>query len=765
MAAIRYNGNLYYSSSSLKAMRTRTPSFSLAQGTIVQLSAPTILHPTHTPYRSSSTRISRGNRDDLRIVAQLRRTHGPPKPRGDFLRHDGEKFRIVRAINAAQIVWITGVKGCGKTAVVQASCSFLQDRLALNELEAIFWSKIVGEGTPGGMQTENSLKDLLQTVRTIPSRPFLIVIDAKELSEKSGQELAKELDLVVKESPLVKLLVIHQTDDSKKLRIGTFQCEVRNIKVNRLNLESTIKLFAKFSEHVSNNVYPGIHCPESLWDHMEPPDATDRDVNDQHYDALGWTGGCNYASAASALVSGLPKRHEAVFKQLGEGLPSKVILVAREMNADDYRNIMYLGEYEDLDRRDYQFHNALLHLQLDLTRAMVSSIRNKWYDQLSLLQKKFDCVSMVKQEFKSLPALRDDLDEIRDKMSAARKKKGGINGISDLFKRQQGIWERLQGEVNALLKSPTDVSNPEVMELCCNKQSTLQTLLLRVQDVLADFLSNPQNHLVVTRLGGSTKNTTISDCTLMRVENMLVQVSNGKLPESMLIFEEMMLSLAKNEDVLPNRRPTSVPITSEIEKIDDAQDKSMSQMEAVLLLQATIRRYLAKRAEESAETQRSPIARSSKENCSSHLQSYFDEFLSKNRKPTRRQSLQTATTAGSTDIARSSVTSASHLSQSTHRLSREEDPSSIFLFPSNSSSWLLEEEGSGAPQKRRSSLPWDVSDDDTGHHPSSIFLSPSNSSSALREEEGSGARQKRRSSFPNFLSPSNSSNAPGSRPT
>jgi hypothetical protein len=272
---------------------------------------------------------------------------------------------------------------------------------------------------------------------------------------------------------------------------------------------------------------------------------------------------------------------------MGGGLPLKIMEKAKTMTAQEYSRIVFLGEYTELDASMNQSHNSLLRLQLVVARAIVSSIRQRLYDPLTRLQMKYDCISMVKNEMQSLGQLKNELKDIQQQMSTANKTKK-MSKVTTLFKRKQGLWKRLQDEVDSILNSPAPfgVTNSEMIDLCCSKQSLQEEVLLHVQEVLLDASTNPE--LFSSDARCSKQN--VTDPTLMKADKLLQKAIMGDLSPS----------------CIPKRKEsiTSSGSDQQWQKVVFTKDGVKSRRAGAVKIQRSIRRYLAKRTSQKAEWSR-----------------------------------------------------------------------------------------------------------------------------------------------------------------
>jgi hypothetical protein len=498
----------------------------------------------------------------------LQRNYIHPHPPQLFERADVEQYRILRAIGEGHrigheggIVWVTGAEGCGKAAVMQAICAYLQDRMAINGLDGIFWTRIPQSNYSGIKGNFFSLIESILKIPPAPPKRFQIVVDARKLPKETGHQVATSLRRLFQERPSTTIVVIHRPEDSRTLQIGQFRCVEHKISVPELNFEGTVKLFGNYSHHVHNHTSEGIHSAKLLWRYMEPPTA-DGGYRYQsrpiEYNVRDCDGTFTYTAYTSSMISQLPNRYAVIFKMLGEGFPDKIRSAAKHMNEDDYKKIVHLSKYDELDRSEYQSHNGLLRLQLTVSQDIVNKLRrHPCCPSIRLLQMKFDCISMVKQEVKDLQTLRNNLDGIM--ISAQRIKDWGT--ISNLRTQLEDVTQRLQAEVDAVWKAPTPFAriDDEALDKSYQKQCFMESVLHHVQEVMAKATTHLTLPLGVRQSKDSMESTStehsmdsskhtvdsvlhpkILDSMLRRAEEMLQIVISVEMPQSLVSFQGMI---------------------------------------------------------------------------------------------------------------------------------------------------------------------------------------------------------------------------------
>jgi hypothetical protein len=628
-AAVRYNGGLYFAGKSTGNHASMSPVHFCSPSTIQttpvrnnlnrihsprgpgKMSLPSdlsSLSPPSSPLESDAKRITHPQKElataSEMLTIQRGRTQkhlSPPSPPDFYVRHDNEMYNVIQAINAARIVWITGTDGVGKRTLVQASCSYLQDRSDLNRLDGILWSHQIGvtDGESSASMELSGLLDTLESIRREEGRSVLIVIDAKRLPEGTRSMLGNHLQHLVEKDPGVKLVVIHHEQDKEQLRIGHFPCVELSLTVEKLNLESTVKLFGTFCQYVFSNECPGIMCPESLWMYMAPPTPTECAARNPHQQRLNPQQqpfsqySLNSTPSSSSFVPStfdtesstlLPKRHQVIFRLLGDGFPKQIIQTAKTITKHDFDKIIFLGGFRELDATDCHSHNGLLSFQVDVARAIVGSIRKGLYDQSSNLQLKYDCIALVKNEVKSLMTLRNDLVQIQRDISKARKEKD-MHRVMHLFKEQRKVWKLLQVEVDAILKTttPFQVSKPEILDKCHAKQTLMETALVHVQDILVDAVLCPHLHVLFGE-PGSENDPNKADTVLREADRLLLKAKMGHL---------------QHADIPKSDTALVLTLASYVEKHRlTAQSVAGSQKDvqgAAILIQTHVRRYQSRR--------------------------------------------------------------------------------------------------------------------------------------------------------------------------
>jgi hypothetical protein len=466
-AAIRYNGRSFVTSKS---------TFVFSR----YLSEPS--NGTSTPIQSPEQRKSdlspKAPNQQKTIMARLKRHYTPPRPPHHYARYDDVNFQIIQAVNISPLVWITGQEPkCGKSTALKASLSYLKYRLKENKLDDILWTS---EGKNAGKK--HGFASLLEDIEKIPTRRFLVAIEAKSLPPASQQELAQKLMRLVEHTTGIKLVVILEECDRDNLGVGKHSCNERSLKVSVLNPESIVKLFARFCPYVDNGIESDIQDADSLWELVAPQNA----------DSLCLHGPREQPTAsryplpelATSIDRKYTPRMRVLLKLMGGHIPMDVMKTAKHMEVGDYRKLICLGRYAELDDPQYESRNELLKLQLRVALSMIASARTHQHNKAIALQMKLDCIEMVKCEVESLQDMTIELTKIEGKMRQAFESKQ-MDPFLKNFNARNSTWARLQREVDAVLDSPAPFKkfDLQTFERCCQRQDAMEKILSEVRYV------------------------------------------------------------------------------------------------------------------------------------------------------------------------------------------------------------------------------------------------------------------------------------------
>ena len=252
-----------------------------------------------------------------------------------------------------------------------------------------------------------------------------------------------------------------------------------DVPVQKLNFESTVKLFANFCQHVSENVDFGIRNVETFWKHIKPCTCIEEGMSLR----------CSICNS-DCLYPTHSLRFKAVYRVLGGGVPSATLAYAKEISRTNFTTLLFLGGFKELDLPAHQSHNGLIRLQLKIARDIVIAIRNNQYDDWIRLRMEYECVELVKSEILSLSRLREKLSDIQRQQRENR----GMRNFMLLREKEVEVWNRVRQEVVLTLNTsyPSGRITLDSLEICCRAEQRMNTILLNVQDMLIETCACPQ---------------------------------------------------------------------------------------------------------------------------------------------------------------------------------------------------------------------------------------------------------------------------------
>jgi hypothetical protein len=206
-----------------------------------------------------------------------------PSPTDFFVRDDLEMYRTIQAIKNTRVVRVKGPAGIGKSTLVMECCRYLSDRQEVVNLDDIHWKSVNPDKEEpintdflatcfrmlfpqwrNGSSTTPAIRECRRNIiYHYKERRSLLVIEAKMLSRRGIKKMHSFLKRLIEGTNHLKLVVIyggHVDPDN----IGDLSMAF-DITVDSLNIESTVKLFARYCEHVPNRVYPRVCNCGDLW--------------------------------------------------------------------------------------------------------------------------------------------------------------------------------------------------------------------------------------------------------------------------------------------------------------------------------------------------------------------------------------------------------------------------------------------------------------------------------------------------------------------
>jgi hypothetical protein len=207
-----------------------------------------------------------------------------PCPTDFFVRDDLEMYRTIQAIKNTRVVRIKGPKGIGKSTLVKECCTYLRDRKAVVNIDDIAWKSVDEERdlVRRSSQTEKDFSQLFHQWRTASKSPesihtcslriinyykekrTLLIIEAKSLSESGVAKMHSFVKCLIEGTKYVKVVVIYGGQFSSAASTGPLPLAF-DITVKHLKIESTVKLFASYCEHVANRLFPSVSNGGDLW--------------------------------------------------------------------------------------------------------------------------------------------------------------------------------------------------------------------------------------------------------------------------------------------------------------------------------------------------------------------------------------------------------------------------------------------------------------------------------------------------------------------
>jgi hypothetical protein len=256
-----------------------------------------------------------------------------PVPPQHFLGRELEMYRVLKAlfVKKSRLVRITGPDGIGKVSLAMAVGHYMERRTMWG---SIIWLPSSRTSSSAVSQKWSELYDLFENSHRLLPRLFrsddtykrvsgeildqlyetksVVILNAVKLSVSGIQKLCIFLDDLFEGTRHVKVLLVHRLGrviQSQKNTATGFPCSETEISLGPLHFDCSVALF-------------GRACPHA------------HDATTWHPERL------------------LKKRTESTFKVLGEGVPAKTIIAAKNMTRDEYETLV---EREDPIREsDFQ---------------------------------------------------------------------------------------------------------------------------------------------------------------------------------------------------------------------------------------------------------------------------------------------------------------------------------------------------------------------------------------------------------------------------
>jgi hypothetical protein len=384
-----------------------------------------------------------------------------PEPPSYFVRHDIDVWKILKELSndKVRIVWVTGADKLGKTTVVKAVCLCLKQRLQTTRVDGIVWKQLHADPKCCHSSFSVPLSDL-ESIASL-DRNMIVVLDTKDLPYHAVKFFVDKMSNLMEATNHIQFLIIHPQKLDLKLNYI-----YRQVQVSRLGLESTIKLFARFCDHVNQHRAPCIDSPESLWRQMT---------------ALAPMQGQN----EEAMLK-LP-RYRALYKGFGNGYPAAIIAAAKAMSSEEsvaeYLRYVSIGYSQELDER--QSRCALLCRKLELLVAIYQELHAKRCDKANVLQVRLGTVSLVLEECARISTLQKELESVRREAS---KSLPGMAQAIEWIEKRNSIEAQIQRAATFIVRRHNKSYSISIdVDFCCQTEEELEFRLERSEELVMRY--------------------------------------------------------------------------------------------------------------------------------------------------------------------------------------------------------------------------------------------------------------------------------------
>mmetsp|Transcript_30964 Transcript_30964/g.74461 ORF Transcript_30964/g.74461 Transcript_30964/m.74461 type:complete len:1002 (+) Transcript_30964:15-3020(+) len=378
-----------------------------------------------------------------------------------FVRDDLEVYRTVQAIKERRIVRVMGAEGIGKETLVRECCQYIRDRQKVVNIEEIVWKSVTGHTDETAdknilamcfrtlfkqWRSRSGRTATIRECRRFITRSFhdkkaLLVIEAKHLDNRGNKKMFSFLNRLLQETNHLKLVVIyggHITPEVMGELPGAF-----DISVDSLNIESTVKLFAKLCKHVPNRVVPRVRDAGDLWRLLSPSNQSS---------------------------GNLSKRQAAILRQLGGSNPRDICNTASRITEDEFLALVELGTFHGLDL--FATHTELVLLAFEFERRFSLRRAREDADGVVALDRKLRAVNLLMKEFQNAEKLASLMEEKLECLVQSE------NDEKDLWLAK---FAELQNVESLIRKEEEDI-----ISWAIDAHSSLFNLRLRHEQITAD---------------------------------------------------------------------------------------------------------------------------------------------------------------------------------------------------------------------------------------------------------------------------------------
>ncbi|KAL3925138.1 MAG: hypothetical protein SGILL_000610 [Bacillariaceae sp.] len=354
----------------------------------------------------------------------------------NFIGREVDMCEVLEALMVDNVVRVGGVKGSGKTSLVAAISRYVQQRSKTFKYDDVFWlpppKGVVPEmdtlfadfvflmykmmKSDGSLEEDEDAMECKERIEIeLEGRRTLLAIDSRQfVTDAASENLENFLGEILSNAELdVKVLLISpdhdlQDDDEEEDEDDT-------MRMGPIDFKSTALLFGEMSRFITANGCPAAQSPDEFAALMVPPSVAK--MQDEN-----------------KLTS---TRRARLMSQLGNGLPSDIIRVAKEMPASAFIHLIGMANTPEV-RVDSA--NTLAKANEKWTGQMEAAINNKNYLRGMDLQ----------QVLKELGSLKHKFPSVEDLV--AKEQQLHIRHTQCFKSRQYEEGNRLKREILALKK-------------------------------------------------------------------------------------------------------------------------------------------------------------------------------------------------------------------------------------------------------------------------------------------------------------------------
>jgi hypothetical protein len=371
---------------------------------------------------------------EIQILEEAR-SKLPALPK-NFIGREVDMCEVLEALRVDNVVRIGGVKGSGKTSLVAAVSRYVQQRFKTFKYDDVFWlpppKGVVPEmdtlfadfvflmykikNLTGSLEEDEDAMECKERIEIeLEGRRTLLAIDSREFpTADASVNLENFLGELLNNAELnIKVILISPDHGSRDE--DDDDDEDDTIRMGPIDFKSTALLFGEMSRFITANGCPAAQSPDEFAALMVPPSVAK--MQDQN----------NIKST----------RRTRLMAQIGNGLPSDVIRVAKEMPASAFIHLIGMANTPEV-RVDSA--NTLTRAADKWQGQMEAAISNKNYLRAMDLQ----------QVMKELESLKAKFPSVEDLI--AKEQQLHIRHTQCFKSRQYEEGNRLKREILALKK-------------------------------------------------------------------------------------------------------------------------------------------------------------------------------------------------------------------------------------------------------------------------------------------------------------------------